>query len=92
MAQSTSRYCTRRLGILATNRLGHAVFSEMYVQPQRPVNFGRFVFLDPRAETFYRDWDVAADQTVALLRGEAGRASRDRVADRPPLPRVAVYR
>src|SRR4051812_24352131 len=38
-----------RLDILATNRLGHAVFSELYVQPQRPANFGRFVFLDPRA-------------------------------------------
>ena len=27
-----------------------ALFSEMYVQPQRPANFGRFVFLDHRAE------------------------------------------
>jgi len=67
-----------RLDILAINRLGHAVFSEMYVQPQRPANFGRFVFLDPRAQTFYRDWDNAAHQTVALLRTEAGRAPHDR--------------
>ena len=67
-----------RLDILAINRLGHAVFSEMYVQPQRPTNFGRFVFLDPRAQTFYRDWDNAAHQTVALLRTEAGRAPHDR--------------
>jgi len=50
----------------------------MYVQPQRPANFGRFVFLDPRAQAFYRDWDEAADQTVALLRTEAGRAPHDR--------------
>ena len=28
---------------------GRRVFSEMYVQPQRPANFGRFLFLDPRA-------------------------------------------
>jgi transcriptional regulator with XRE-family HTH domain len=68
-----------RLDILAINALGHAVFSEMYVQPQRPVNFGRFVFLDPRAQTFYRDWDAAAAQTVALLRAEAGRSPHDRV-------------
>ena len=68
-----------RLDILAINRLGRAVFSEMYVQPQRPANFGRFVFLDPRADSFYRDWDDAAYQTVALLRGEAGRAPHDRV-------------
>lgn len=68
-----------RLDILAINTLGHAVFSELYVQPQRPVNFGRFVFLDPRAQTFYRDWDAAASQTVALLRAEAGRAPHDRL-------------
>jgi len=67
-----------RLDIIAINRLGYAVFSEMYVQPQRPANFGRFVFLDPRAQAFYRDWDDAAYQTVALLRTEAGRAPHDR--------------
>jgi len=67
-----------RLDILAINRLGYAVFSEVYVQPQRPANFGRFVFLDPRAQSFYRDWDDAAQQTVALLRTEAGRAPHDR--------------
>jgi hypothetical protein len=67
-----------RLDILAANPLGHAVFSEMYVQPQRPANFGRFVFLDDRARSFYRDWDDAAQQTVALLRSEAGRAPHDR--------------
>ncbi len=67
-----------RLDILATNRLGRAVFSEMYEQPLRPANFGRFVFLDPRAPAFYRNWDDAAHQTVALLRAEAGRAPYDR--------------
>jgi hypothetical protein len=67
-----------RLDLLAINRLGRAVFSELYVQPQRPANFGRFVFLDPRAQTFYRNWDDAAQQTVALLRAEAGRAPHDR--------------
>jgi transcriptional regulator with XRE-family HTH domain len=67
-----------RLDIIAINRLGYAVFSEMYVQPQRPANFGRFVFLAPRAQAFYRDWDNAAHQTVALLRTEAGRAPHDR--------------
>lgn len=67
-----------RLDIIATNRLARAVFSELYVQPQRPANFGRFVFLDERAPAFYRDWDDAAQQTVALLRTEAGRAPHDR--------------
>ncbi|GAA3867134.1 helix-turn-helix transcriptional regulator [Leifsonia kafniensis] len=67
-----------RLDVIATNRLGHAVFSEMYVQPHRPVNFGRFLFLDPRSEEFYREWDDAAYQTVALLRTETGRTPHDR--------------
>ncbi|MGM2869875.1 MmyB family transcriptional regulator, partial [Bacillus cereus group sp. BC62] len=64
--------------ILAINQLGMAVFSEMFVDPQRPANFGRFVFLDPRADGFYRDWNSAAQQTVAILRVEAGRSPHDR--------------
>ena len=38
-----------------------------------PVNSARFTFLDPRATTFILDWDHAADDSVAVLRGEAGR-------------------
>jgi hypothetical protein len=68
-----------RLDIIASNRMGLALFSEMYVQPQRPANFARFVFLDPRAQAFYVDWEDAAQQTMALLRAEAGRTPYDRV-------------
>ena len=68
-----------RLEIIASNRMGLALFSEMYVQPERPANFARFVFLDPRSQTFYFDWEDAAQQTVALLRAEAGRTPYDRV-------------
>ncbi len=68
-----------RLDLIASNRLGAAFYSEMYVRPQRPVNFGRFLFLDPRSRVFYRDWDDAARQTVALLRSAAGRAPYDRI-------------
>jgi transcriptional regulator with XRE-family HTH domain len=67
-----------RLNIVATNRLGAALYSELYLDPQLPVNFGRFVFLNPRAHTFYRDWDDAAVQTVAILRAAAGRTPQDR--------------
>jgi transcriptional regulator with XRE-family HTH domain len=67
-----------RLDLIASNQLGAAFYSEMYVQPQRPPNFGRFLFLDPRSRTFYRDWDDAARQTVALLRSAAGRDPYDR--------------
>jgi transcriptional regulator with XRE-family HTH domain len=68
-----------RLDILATNALGAAVFSDLYVQPQRPANFARFLFRDPRALSFYRDWDEGAQQIVALLRAEAGRSPHDRM-------------
>lgn len=67
-----------RLDIIAINRLGRAVFSPLYEEPRRPANFGRFVFLEPRAKQFYRDWHNAAHQTVALLRSEAGRSPHDR--------------
>jgi transcriptional regulator with XRE-family HTH domain len=53
-----------RLEILATNQLGRALFCELYATPTRPANHARFVFLDPRAETFYTDWDRAARETA----------------------------
>jgi len=68
-----------RLDILATNRLFRAVFSAALDTPRRPANFARFVFLEPRARDFYRDWDDTAYQVVALLRSEAGHAPHDRV-------------
>jgi hypothetical protein len=68
-----------RLDAVATNRLGAALFSEMFVLPQRPMNAARFTFLDARAQTFYRDWEANARQIVALLRAEAGRSPYDRV-------------
>ena len=37
-----------------------------------------FTFLDPRAPEFLRDWDKAADDTVAILRAQAGRDPYDR--------------
>lgn len=69
----------RRLDAVATNSLGQALFSEMFVDPRRPMNAVRFVFLDPRAQTFYRDWESQTRQLVALLRAEAGRSPYDRV-------------
>ena len=38
----------------------------------------RFVFLDPRAETTFGDWDRAARETAAILRSAAGRDPHDR--------------
>ncbi|GAA0433860.1 helix-turn-helix transcriptional regulator [Leifsonia naganoensis] len=67
-----------RLDAVATNRLGRALFSEMFDDARPPVNAARFVFLDPRAQTFYRDWEANARQIVAILRAEAGRSPYDR--------------
>jgi transcriptional regulator with XRE-family HTH domain len=67
-----------RLDILAANALGRALYSEMYADPTRPVNSARFVFLDPRATTFYLDWESAATDIVAALRSEAGQNPYDR--------------
>jgi transcriptional regulator with XRE-family HTH domain len=67
-----------RLDILYTNPLAEAFYSEQLRDPARPPNSARFLFLDPRARTFYIDWDRIAHDVVASLRGEAGRNPYDR--------------
>jgi len=67
-----------RLDAVATNRLGHALFSEMLDDARPPVNAARFVFLDPKAQNFYQDWEANTRQIVAILRAEAGRSPYDR--------------
>ncbi len=67
-----------RLDILTANALGSALFSPVYAAPVRPPNNARFVFLDPRATEFFREWDKVANDTVALLRAEVGRDPYDR--------------
>jgi len=66
-----------RLDVLAMNALGRTLFSPWY-DGDGPVSNARLVFLDPRSRTFFREWDVVADDTVALLRAEAGRDPFDR--------------
>ena len=67
-----------RLDVLAANQLGYALYSEMYASPVRPANHARFIFLDNRSYGFYPDWERAANDTVAILRTEAGRDPYDR--------------
>jgi transcriptional regulator with XRE-family HTH domain len=67
-----------RLDILATNTLGRALYSELYRDPVRPANHARFAFLDPRARDFWIDWERAANDTVGILRAEAGRDPYDK--------------
>jgi transcriptional regulator with XRE-family HTH domain len=67
-----------RLDILYANALAEALYSEHFRDPARPVNTARFMFLDPRARTFYPDWETNMRDSVAALHGEAGRNPYDR--------------
>jgi transcriptional regulator with XRE-family HTH domain len=78
MTSSAAIAESRRLDALATNRLGRAFYSHLFDGSGRPVNFARFIFLDPRATEFYADWERAARESAALLRLEAGRNPYDR--------------
>ncbi|NUP75210.1 MAG: transcriptional regulator, partial [Sinomonas sp.] len=60
------------------NRLGFALYSPMYTDPQRPANHSRFIFLNPLALNFYPDWNLAANNNVAILRTESGRNPYDK--------------
>jgi transcriptional regulator with XRE-family HTH domain len=70
-----------RFDVLAANELGRALYAQMFDQQlpagQRP-NTARFVFLDPRAQDFYPDWEQAAEDIVAMMRSETGRNPDDR--------------
>ncbi|MEU8613772.1 helix-turn-helix transcriptional regulator, partial [Actinoplanes sp. NPDC048791] len=66
-----------RLDILAANELGRALYAPILADPVQPPNHARFLFLDPHAGDFWREWDRAADDAVALLRGSAGRDPYD---------------
>ena len=67
-----------RLDILSANRLGYALYSEVFANPDRPANLARFVFLDGRSREFYVDWEGIADAAVGNLRAVAGRDPYDR--------------
>jgi transcriptional regulator with XRE-family HTH domain len=78
MAGTPAFVLNGRGDILAANQLGRALFSLVYADPARPANNARFVFLSPHATMFFRRWDEVANDTVAMLRAEAGRDLYDR--------------
>ena len=67
-----------RLDVLAANRLGEAFYGQQFDDPVRPVNSGRFVFLNLRAKEFFLDWDTIASDCVGILRAAAGRDPYDK--------------
>jgi transcriptional regulator with XRE-family HTH domain len=63
-----------RLDILGANALGRALYVDLYETQPHPINLARYAFLErSRSDLFYPDWNLAADQSVAILRTEAGR-------------------
>ena len=67
-----------RHDFLAANRLGYALYADMFSDPVRPANSARFVFLNERSKSFYPNWERTADDIVAMLRSEAGSNPFDR--------------
>lgn len=67
-----------RHDLLAANRLGYALYSELLSDPISPPNNARYVFLNPRSKDFFVDWERAAGDIVAMLRSEAGRNPYDK--------------
>jgi len=69
----------RRGDIVVANTLCTALYGEVLSPGALPLNVARFVFLDPRSQEFFLDWDTVADDTVASLRTEVGRTPNDRL-------------
>jgi hypothetical protein len=67
-----------RHDIVAMNTLGRALYSPVLASARRPVNTTRFVYLDPSAREFWRDFDRVAHDAAAMLRLEAGRNPHDK--------------
>ena len=67
-----------RLDVVAANPLAEALFAPVFADPGRPANHARFHFLNPRARDFWLDWERAADDSVTMLRTEAGRDPYDK--------------
>jgi MmyB-like transcription regulator ligand binding domain len=43
---------------VASNALGRALFPHLFPEGPKPLNSCRYLFLDPRAQTFYPDWQT----------------------------------
>jgi hypothetical protein len=55
-----------RLDILAANPLGYAFYSPVFSDPSGTPNMARFMFLNPRAQEFFQDWENVANDSVAI--------------------------
>ncbi|HMR50767.1 MAG TPA: helix-turn-helix transcriptional regulator [Arachnia sp.] len=62
----------------ASNALGRALFPHLFPEGRPPLNHTRYLFLDPRSQEFYPDWETSARETVSSLRLMAGQDPADR--------------
>ncbi|MFE6488024.1 helix-turn-helix domain-containing protein [Streptomyces sp. NPDC057757] len=67
-----------RLDIVGANALGRALYQPVYGTCGN-ANMARFIFTDPGARTFWRDWGMIADDTANALRAQSGRNPCDRL-------------
>lgn len=66
-----------RFDVLASNRLGRALYAPLFDSVVSGGNTARFLFLDAAAADFYRDWSKVARDCVAVLRAQAGHTPYD---------------
>jgi transcriptional regulator with XRE-family HTH domain len=67
-----------RMDVVAANSLCFALYTDILNPDTLPVNLARFMFLDPRSQDFFVEWETVADDLAAALRAESGRNPRDR--------------
>ena len=77
MADAPAWVRNSRHDIIATNRMGRALYAPVFDDPHRPVNTTRFTYLNPAARDFWRDYDRIANDGASMLRLEAGRNPHD---------------
>lgn len=63
---------------LAMNQMARALHVQMLAHQPHPANGARFVYLDPAAQEFFRDWAKAASDMAGFLRQEAAHAPYDK--------------
>lgn len=67
-----------RWDIIAANRLCFTLYTGILSPDTLPQNLARFIFLNPRSQDFFVEWDAVADDLAAALRGQSGRSPGDR--------------
>jgi transcriptional regulator with XRE-family HTH domain len=67
-----------RLDILYGNALARALFLDLFPPSGENTNGARNIFFNARSQEFYKEWETSANDVVALLRAQAGRAPHDR--------------